>query len=104
MGDNGPVILRHIFTPPNNTRLANLAGPMDEHLRTIESGLQVAIAHRHGQFKVDGPKKQAEREKFVKVLPTEYKRALGEIHAKKMAAAQAAPAQGASKNVAVAAK
>ncbi len=34
---------------------------MDEHLRTIEAGLQVAIAHRHGQFKIDGPKKQAER-------------------------------------------
>ena len=65
MGDNAPVILRHIFTPPNNTRLANLAGPMDEHLRTIEAGLQVAIAHRHGQFKVDGPKKQAERAMVV---------------------------------------
>ena len=46
----------------------------------------------------------ASREKFVKVLPTEYKRALGEIHAKKMAAAQAGQAQGASKNVAVPAK
>ena len=44
------------------------------------------------------------REKFVKVFPTEYKRALGEIHVKKQAAAQAAPAQGASKNVAVSAK
>ena len=61
MGDNVPVILRHTFSPPNNTRLANLCGPMDEHLRTVEAGLQVAIAHRHEQFKVDGPKKQAER-------------------------------------------
>ena len=61
MGDNAPVILRHTFTPPNNTRLANLCGPMDEHLRTIEAGLQVSIAHRHEQFKIDGPKKQAER-------------------------------------------
>ncbi len=34
---------------------------MDEHLRTIEAGLQVSIAHRHEQFKADGPKKQAER-------------------------------------------
>ena len=55
------MILRHTFTPPNNTRLAHLCGPMDEHLRTIEAGLQVAIAHRHEQFKIDGPKKQAER-------------------------------------------
>ena len=61
MGDNAAVILRHTFTPPNNTRLANLSGPMDEHLRTIEAGLQVAITQRQGQFKVDGPKKQAER-------------------------------------------
>ena len=58
---NGRVILRHTFTPLNNTRLQHLCGPMDEHLRTIEAGLQVAIAHRHEQFKVDGPKKQAER-------------------------------------------
>ena len=55
------MLLRHTFTPPNNQRLAHLCGPMDEHLRTIEAGLQVAIAHRHEQFKVDGPKKQAER-------------------------------------------
>ncbi len=61
MGDNVPVILRHTFSPPNNTRLANLCGPMDEHLRTVEAGLQVAIAHRHEQFKVEGPKKSAER-------------------------------------------
>ncbi|WP_448253904.1 PhoH family protein [Ottowia oryzae] len=55
------MILRHTFIPLNNTRLQHLCGPMDEHLRTIEAGLQVAIAHRHEQFKVDGPKKQAER-------------------------------------------
>ena len=61
MGDNAAVILRHTFTPLNNTRLAHLCGPMDEHLRTIEAGLQVAIAHRHEQFKIDGPKTQAER-------------------------------------------
>jgi phosphate starvation-inducible PhoH-like protein len=55
------VILRHTFTPHNNTRLAHLCGPMDEHLRTVETGLRVAIAHRHEQFKIDGPKKAAER-------------------------------------------
>ncbi len=61
MGDNARVILRHTFTPLNNTRLAHLCGPMDEHLRTIEAGLQVSIAHRQEQFKIDGPKKPAER-------------------------------------------
>ena len=61
MRDNAGVILRHTFNPPHNTRLAHLCGPTDEHLRTIEAGLQVGIAHRHEQFKIDGPKKQAER-------------------------------------------
>jgi len=53
------VILRHTFTPHNNTRLTNLCGPADAHLRTIEVALQVSIAHRHEQFKVDGPKARA---------------------------------------------
>ena len=53
------VIQRHTFTPHNNTRLTNLCGPADAHLRTIEAALQVKIAHRHEQFKVDGPKAKA---------------------------------------------
>ncbi len=55
------MILRHLFSPPNNTRLTHMCGPMDEHLRTIEVGLQVKIAHRHEQFKVDGTKANAKR-------------------------------------------
>jgi phosphate starvation-inducible PhoH-like protein len=53
------VILRHTFTPHNNTRLSHLCGPADAHLRTIEGALSVSIAHRHEQFKVDGPKAKA---------------------------------------------
>ncbi len=53
------VILRHTFTPHNNTRLSHLCGPADAHLRTIEAALQVKIAHRHEQFKVEGPKAAA---------------------------------------------
>ena len=53
------LILRHTFTPPNNTRMANLCGPTDSHLRTVEQALQVKIAHRFEQFKIDGPKAQA---------------------------------------------
>ncbi len=53
------MILRHTFSPPNNTRLDHLCGPMDSHLRTIEAALQIQIAHRHEQFKIDGPKAQA---------------------------------------------
>jgi len=53
------LILRHAFTPANNTRLTHLCGPLDAHLRTIEIGTQVKIAHRHEHFKVDGPKANA---------------------------------------------
>ncbi|MGY8905416.1 MAG: PhoH family protein [Burkholderiales bacterium] len=53
------MILRHIFTPQSNTRLAHLCGAVDEHLRSIEQALEVKIAHRHEQFKVDGPKARA---------------------------------------------
>jgi phosphate starvation-inducible protein PhoH and related proteins len=55
------LILRHAFAPPNNTRLAHLCGPTDEHLRTIETALQVKISHRQEQFKVEGPKAKAQR-------------------------------------------
>ena len=34
---------------------------MDVHLRTIEAALQVKIAHRHEQFKVEGTKASAKR-------------------------------------------
>jgi phosphate starvation-inducible PhoH-like protein len=55
------LILRHTFSPANNNRLNHLCGSTDEHLRTIEAALQVSIAHRHEQFKVDGPKAKAQR-------------------------------------------
>lgn len=55
------LILRHLFSPLNNTRLGNLCGPTDAHLRAIEAALEVRIAHRHEQFKVEGPKAKAQR-------------------------------------------
>jgi len=55
------LILRHAFSPLNNTRLAHLCGPMDDHLRTIEQGLQVSITHRGEHFRVEGPKGKAQR-------------------------------------------
>ena len=53
------MILRHTFTPHDNNRLSHLCGPADAHLRTIEIALGVKIAHRHEQFKIDGPKAKA---------------------------------------------
>ena len=67
------MILRHTFTPHNNTRLSHLCGPTDEHLRTIELALDVKIAHRHEQFKVDGHKAKANR--AMEVLQALYERA-----------------------------
>lgn len=55
------MILRHTFAPPNNTRLGHLCGPLDANLRRIEEALNVKIAHRHEQFKIDGPKFNAQR-------------------------------------------
>jgi phosphate starvation-inducible PhoH-like protein len=52
---------------------------MDEHLRTIETALQVKIAHRHEQFKVDGPKAQAKR--GMEVLQALYELAARPIDA-----------------------
>ena len=76
------MILRHTFSPPSNTRLANLCGPTDEHLRTIEAALQVSIAHRHEQFKIDGPKAKAQR--ALEVLQALYEMAARPIAADKL--------------------
>ena len=64
------MIVRHSFTPPNNTHLGHVCGPMDEHLRRIEAALQVGIAHRHEQFKIDGHKAKANR--ALEVLQAMY--------------------------------
>ncbi len=76
------MIVRHTFTPHNNTRLSHLCGPMDAHLRTIEAALQVSIAHRHEQFKVDGPKAKAAR--AMEVLQALYEMAEHPIAADKI--------------------
>jgi phosphate starvation-inducible PhoH-like protein len=55
------LILRHAFAPPNNTRLSHLCGPTDEHLRTIETALQVKITRRQEHFKIEGGKAKAQR-------------------------------------------
>ena len=39
--------------------MGHLCGPMDSHIRTIEVGLSVKIAHRFEQFKIDGIKARA---------------------------------------------
>ena len=43
-----------LLEPANNIRLANLCGPMNEHLREIEKRLGVEITHLSNDFKVTG--------------------------------------------------
>ncbi len=47
------LIVRHTFTPHNNTRLSHLCGPMDAHLRTIEAGERLGFLPGDLSQKVD---------------------------------------------------
>ncbi len=42
--------------PEDNARLSNLCGQQSEHLLNIETRLEVTIAHRGAQFKIEGSK------------------------------------------------
>jgi len=49
------------LSPLDNRALANLCGPLDANLRQIEAALDVAIAHRGGDFTLTGTTAQAAR-------------------------------------------
>jgi len=49
----------------DNTRLANLVGPMDENLRQVEARLSVEIRRRGAQLKVIGAEQQVEQAQQV---------------------------------------
>ncbi|HYN61227.1 MAG TPA: PhoH family protein [Rubrivivax sp.] len=53
------MILRHAFSPADNSRLAHLCGALDEHLRTIEQSLGVSITRRHEAFRIEGDRAAA---------------------------------------------
>jgi phosphate starvation-inducible PhoH-like protein len=76
------LILKHSFSPASNTRLSNMCGPTDEHLRTVETALQVGIQHRHEHFRVEGPKPKAQR--ALEVLQALYEMAGRPISAEKV--------------------
>ena len=76
------MILRHAFIPPDNTRLANLAGSLDEHLRTIAAAFDVKIQRRNESFRVEGAKGHAER--AVNLLQQLYGRAARPIGAEEI--------------------
>lgn len=66
-----------LLDPADNARLANLAGPMDEHLRMIERRLGVEINHRGNIFAVIGPEKIADQVEVM--LADLYKRSATDI-------------------------
>jgi phosphate starvation-inducible PhoH-like protein len=76
------LILKHAFTPPNNTRLSHLVGAMEEHLRTIEAQLAVRITRRQEHFRIEGPKPKAER--ALEVLQAMYEMAGRSIPAERV--------------------
>ena len=39
--------------------MSHLCGPMDSHIRSIEAALQIKVAHRFEQFRIEGPKAKA---------------------------------------------
>ena len=73
------MILRHVFEPTDNTRLAHLSGAFDEHLRTIEAALSVRIGRREAAFRVEGPRTEAAR--ALALLQSLYARAARPIAA-----------------------
>ena len=73
------MILQYTLQPPNNTRLANVCGPADQHLRTIEVATQTSITRREGNFKVEGTKAGAQ--KAMEVIQAMYEIANRDITA-----------------------
>ncbi|MEY2721474.1 MAG: hypothetical protein RL597_919, partial [Pseudomonadota bacterium] len=60
MADSPSIGVREFtLDPPDNERLANLCGPLDENLRLIESRLGVEMRRRGSAFRVQGDKATA---------------------------------------------
>ena len=57
--------------------MSHLCGPLDAHIRSIEAALQVKVAHRFEQFRVEGPKAKAQQ--AMEVLQALYEMARGPI-------------------------
>src|SRR6187431_1971206 len=47
------------LAPPDNARLANLCGPLDENLRLIENRMGVAVKRRGASFRIVGQRAHA---------------------------------------------
>ena len=47
------------LVPPDNARLANLCGPLDENLRLIEDRMGVSVKRRGANFRIAGTRAHA---------------------------------------------
>ena len=70
-------ILELKLLPPDNLRLANLCGPLDENLRQIEAAFDVTIGRRGSSFRFSGDAAQAE--KAAQAIEHFYNRAHDEL-------------------------
>jgi phosphate starvation-inducible PhoH-like protein len=72
---NKPAHRDFVLEPEDAERLANLAGPFDEHLRQMELRLGVEIANRGHVFRITGEAKAADAaEKLLRALYAEAER------------------------------
>ncbi len=71
------MIRRHQIDNADNRRLAQLCGPLDGHLRSIEAALGVTLQRREAQFRVEGPRVAVER--CITLLDRLYARAAAPI-------------------------
>ena len=55
------LIRRYTASPADSRRLAHLCGPLDQNLRRIEAALQVTLARRGEQFRIEGARDAIER-------------------------------------------
>ena len=54
------VIRRHLIAPTDNRRLANLCGPVDQHLRRIEAAMGVTLSRRESTLRIEGARDAVE--------------------------------------------
>ncbi len=55
-----PIATEVVLEPTQNEQLANLCGPLDEHLRQVERRLGVEINNRGGRFRIIGTPRSVE--------------------------------------------
>ncbi|MDR2244927.1 MAG: PhoH family protein [Burkholderiales bacterium] len=68
---------RCIELPTTGKRLQYLCGPMESHLREIETALRVTLQHRHGTFRIRGAAGDTERAASVlQILYAQAKKSL----------------------------